>query len=179
MNGYDPDDLRTHHRAWRRALEIARDSCRLPSGVDERTYWEHELKVFDRTMGAICGDPGGVPICEVKVVRQIAAAPSEHPEGPGNWWGEFNPWQHHAVHVPVDDLARALGHDRVPDYWLAYSSRLDGYLLRQPGGEILAGVRYGSCESEYLSPAAFSPEQQGALRALAERAEAELAAPRP
>ena len=179
MSGYDPDDLRTHQRAWRRGLEIARDSCRIPSGVDERKYWEHEIKVFDRTMEAICGEPGGAPICDVKVVRQIAAAPAEHADGPGSWWGEFNPWQYHAVHVPVDGLAKALGHDRVPEYWLAYSSRLDGYLLRQPGGELLAGVRYGPYENNYLSPSAVSPEQQEALRSLAERAEEEPEGPRP
>jgi len=67
-------------------------------------------------------------------------------------------------------LLRPFGHDLVPQQWLAYSFRLDGYLLRQPGGEFLVGLRYGSYESDYLSPAAFSPDQQKALRALAERA---------
>lgn len=69
MSGYDPDDLRTHSRNWRQALEIARDSCRLPSESDDRAYWEHEIKVFDRTMKGLLGDLDGAPITDVKLVR--------------------------------------------------------------------------------------------------------------
>lgn len=171
MSGYDPDDLRTHGRAWRRALEIARDSCRLPSGADDRSYWEHEIKVFDRTMKGLLGGLDGAPITDVKLVRGIPSEPARHPDGPGKWWGEFNPWHWEAIYVPVEELAAALGHERVPVQWLSHSARLDGYLLRQPGGEYLVGVRYGSDGGEYLTPAAFAPAQQEALRALAESAE--------
>jgi len=42
-------DIKTHYSAWREALVIARDNAevKLPD-IDDRSYWEHEIKALDR-----------------------------------------------------------------------------------------------------------------------------------
>ena len=48
------EDLVTHHRAWRNALEIARDTALGSThDFDDRGYWEHEIKAFDRTFNTL------------------------------------------------------------------------------------------------------------------------------
>lgn len=48
--GFDLNDLITHRLAWREALVFARDNAAPASAdQDDRSYWEHELAVFDRT----------------------------------------------------------------------------------------------------------------------------------
>jgi NTP pyrophosphatase (non-canonical NTP hydrolase) len=49
-------DLLTHYNSWRKALIIARDNA-TPATVDsdDRSYWQHELNVFDRTFAIING----------------------------------------------------------------------------------------------------------------------------
>lgn len=42
----DLDDLFSHRSAWGDALFIARDKA---TSDDDRSYWEHEIKVFNRT----------------------------------------------------------------------------------------------------------------------------------
>lgn len=164
MTGYDPDDLRTHQTAWRKALEIARDG----SDADDRSYWEHEIEVFDRTLMAITGGPNGNRIRELKAGTEPAREPKEHPDGYGKWWHDHNPWAQNAIYVPVGELARALGHPDVPEHWLAYSGRLDAYILPQPNGFLHAGVRYGTAGEQYLSPNTYSKLAQEELLRLAD-----------
>lgn len=44
-----PEDFYTHQRAWRDAI-VGMMNLAKPAGVDhdDRAYWEHELKAFDR-----------------------------------------------------------------------------------------------------------------------------------
>lgn len=50
----DFSDLITHRAAWRHALEIARDNAEVRApDIDDRAYWERELRVFDRTIGTL------------------------------------------------------------------------------------------------------------------------------
>lgn len=48
------DDLKTHKDAWRNA--IARQ-CEPFGSDDDGSYWDHELKVFDRTFAALSSPP--------------------------------------------------------------------------------------------------------------------------
>lgn len=50
-----PDDLFSHEDAWRSAIEEMRDNApsKTEDGNDDRSYWEHELNVFDRTWGRL------------------------------------------------------------------------------------------------------------------------------
>lgn len=49
-----PDDLFSHQDAWRRALELLRDTAEVtPPDIDDRAYWQHELDVFDRVFAAL------------------------------------------------------------------------------------------------------------------------------
>lgn len=51
----DPfEDLKTHRRIWRNALEGMRDTAP-PSAedFDDRGFWEHEIRAFDRTFDAL------------------------------------------------------------------------------------------------------------------------------
>lgn len=50
-----PDDLFSHESAWRSAIEEMRDNApsHTEDGNDDRSYWEHELAVFDRTWTAL------------------------------------------------------------------------------------------------------------------------------
>jgi hypothetical protein len=44
-----PDDLFSHEEAWRSALVIAKNHAeQSPPDIDDKSYWEHEIKVFDR-----------------------------------------------------------------------------------------------------------------------------------
>lgn len=44
-----PDDFFTHKHSWRAALEFARDNSAFKTeDSDDRAYWEHELRAFDR-----------------------------------------------------------------------------------------------------------------------------------
>lgn len=93
--------------------------------------------------------------------------PEEHPDGPGGWWPASNPWHARAIYLPVEDLSLALGHESVPSHWMDYGTRLDAYLLPQPSGSILAGVRYGPGGADYLSPWCEDSTVQEALREIA------------
>jgi len=45
-----PGNVITHRRAWRKALEIARDAAEVsPPDINDHAYWEHEIRAFDRT----------------------------------------------------------------------------------------------------------------------------------
>ncbi|WP_334043574.1 hypothetical protein [Burkholderia ambifaria] len=71
-----PDDFRTHHFVWREGLVIARDTAIVqPPDVDDRAYWEHELKAYDRAFAAI----GIKPVQELPaigiVTGNVAGAP--------------------------------------------------------------------------------------------------------
>ncbi|KVV07447.1 hypothetical protein [Burkholderia ubonensis] len=49
-----PDDFLTHHASWREALVIARDRAIVqPPDVDDRSYWDHELRAYDRAFASI------------------------------------------------------------------------------------------------------------------------------
>ncbi|MCA8228231.1 hypothetical protein [Burkholderia vietnamiensis] len=56
--GAIPDEFRTHHAAWHKALGIARDQAivRAPD-VDDKAYWEHELRAFDRAFASVGIEP--------------------------------------------------------------------------------------------------------------------------
>jgi hypothetical protein len=52
--GAIPDDFMTHREAWRKALETARDHAKVSApDVDDKAYWERELRAFDRAFAAI------------------------------------------------------------------------------------------------------------------------------
>lgn len=48
------EDLATHYRAWRVALMHAmRSADPKTEDTDDRGWWRHEIKVFDRTVAAL------------------------------------------------------------------------------------------------------------------------------
>lgn len=48
------EDCRTHERAWRSALELAKARAVVePPDLDDQSYWQHEIKAFDRTFAAL------------------------------------------------------------------------------------------------------------------------------
>ncbi|MCA8228313.1 hypothetical protein [Burkholderia vietnamiensis] len=52
--GAIPEDFRTHHASWREALVIAHDNARVQApDVDDRGYWAHELRAYDRAFASI------------------------------------------------------------------------------------------------------------------------------
>lgn len=52
--GAIPEDFRTHHASWREALVIAHDNARVQSpDVDDKGYWAHELRAYDRAFASI------------------------------------------------------------------------------------------------------------------------------
>jgi PTH2 family peptidyl-tRNA hydrolase len=57
-----PEDFITHRVSWRNAIIAARDAAPLPTeDQDDRGYWEHELKAFDRAYAE-----AGIPCEEVE-----------------------------------------------------------------------------------------------------------------
>lgn len=47
-------DLITHRSAWRNALKIAQQHAEVKApDIDDKAYWAHELRAFDRTFQAI------------------------------------------------------------------------------------------------------------------------------
>lgn len=44
------EDLRTHRDAWRGAIA---DKCTPFGSDDDGSYWDHELRAFDRTFDAL------------------------------------------------------------------------------------------------------------------------------
>lgn len=42
------EDLFTHRQSWRSALIEARDNAKASDDSDDGSYWEHEIRVFDR-----------------------------------------------------------------------------------------------------------------------------------
>lgn len=44
-----PDDLFSHRSAWHHGLTILRDTAEM----EDKSYWQHEIKVFDRTFNAL------------------------------------------------------------------------------------------------------------------------------
>ncbi|MEX3555681.1 MAG: hypothetical protein VB131_03395 [Burkholderia gladioli] len=54
------DDFISHHGSWREALVIARHHARVaPPDVDERTYWDREIRVYDEAFGGY--SPNSIP----------------------------------------------------------------------------------------------------------------------
>jgi hypothetical protein len=44
-------DLGTHRRAWRTSLLASMRRAKYdPPDIDDRSYWEHEIEVFDRVL---------------------------------------------------------------------------------------------------------------------------------
>lgn len=75
-------------------------------------------------------------------------------------WHFDNPWRQKAVYVPLPLLV-PINHQRFSDF----GDKVDAYLLEQPDGSILAGIRYGEKPEQYL---ALSPMILGNTRALLE-----------
>jgi hypothetical protein len=49
-----PDDLFSHKYAWLYALQAARDTALVdPPNINDRSYWVHEIKVFQRVYAAL------------------------------------------------------------------------------------------------------------------------------
>jgi len=94
-------------------------------------------------------------------------------------WHEHNPWGDRAVYVPVEEMANCVagGTIRLPDgsiegrtaefvliHWQEqFGHRLDAYILPQPSGRHLLGVRFGPEGPQYLSSEAGDPEKVEAL----------------
>ncbi|CAJ6611449.1 Uncharacterised protein [Burkholderia pseudomallei] len=54
------DDFVSHFGSWREALVIARDQARVvPPDVDDKTYWEREIRAYDEAFGAY--SPSTIP----------------------------------------------------------------------------------------------------------------------
>ncbi len=50
----DFNDLITHRASWRNALVIARDHAEVRDpDINDKAYWEHEIRAFDRTLGVL------------------------------------------------------------------------------------------------------------------------------
>ncbi len=48
------EDIRTHRMNWKRAMEIVRDGCPLPTeDQDDRSYWEHQIRSLDKAADAL------------------------------------------------------------------------------------------------------------------------------
>ncbi|MEH2517393.1 hypothetical protein V1279_002966 [Bradyrhizobium sp. AZCC 1610] len=76
-------------------------------------------------------------------------------------WHFDNPWRDKAIYVPLAHLV-PINHQR---YQADLGDKLDAYLLPQPDGTFVAGIRYGKEGEQYISP---SPMVLGDTRALAE-----------
>ncbi|PRD96816.1 hypothetical protein C6P88_02590 [Burkholderia contaminans] len=52
--GSIPDGFRSNREAWRLALTIARDLAKVHGpDVDDKAYWEHEIRAFDRAFASV------------------------------------------------------------------------------------------------------------------------------
>jgi len=96
-----------------------------------------------------------------------------------HYWREHNPYDDAAVYVPLEEMAECVAGGwiglgdgttvrKTPEFvysrWIEqYGERLDAYVLPQPNGRHLLGVRYGSEGSQYLSSEAGDPEKVEAL----------------
>jgi len=82
-------------------------------------------------------------------------------------WSEHNRFADEIVYVPVWELAACCegGTVRLPygevvpydvplvlEEWHGSGDKLDGYILPRPDGQHSIGIRYGTGDSEYLSP---------------------------
>jgi hypothetical protein len=48
------EDLLSHRDPWRKAMVIAKTHAEFaPPEVDDRSYWDHQLRAFDRTFDAL------------------------------------------------------------------------------------------------------------------------------
>lgn len=100
-----------------------------------------------------------------------------------------NPWSN-AIPVPIEELAechaglgrmcaRYLGVDqfgsevketftltreKVLEHWGTAGDKLDAYILPQPSGYHCIGIRYGSEDQDYLSPAGDKEKVQDLLK---------------
>lgn len=55
-----PHDFYTHRKAWRKALEIAEiNGRRERPDIDDKAYWRHELRAFDRAFNSLPPAPEG------------------------------------------------------------------------------------------------------------------------
>lgn len=77
-------------------------------------------------------------------------------------WHFDNPWRSKAIYVPLDLLV-PINANR---YRADLGDKLDAYLLRQPDGSLLAGIRYGKEPHQYLS---LSSHILGDTKSLAEK----------
>ena len=60
-----PHDFTTHRDSWRSAIEGMRDTAAERGDEANRSYWDHELRAFDRAhleLEAAQKDPGNLPI---------------------------------------------------------------------------------------------------------------------
>lgn len=66
-------------------------------------------------------------------------------------WNDFNPWARTCIYISYDEMREILGQNLQDETLAAYGSRLDAYILPQPGGTYCFGIRYGAEPGEYLS----------------------------
>ncbi|ERJ38767.1 hypothetical protein L810_6984 [Burkholderia sp. AU4i] len=95
--GSIPDGFRSNHEAWRLALNIALDRAkRQDPDVDDKAYWEHEIRAFDRAFESV-----GIRLPDAKLLhvteKQLEAvkaagfkvhlgSATDGPELNGRWW---------------------------------------------------------------------------------------------
>ncbi|VWC82153.1 hypothetical protein BLA39750_01283 [Burkholderia lata] len=61
--GSIPDAFRSNHEAWRLALTVAQDLAKVQGpDVDDKAYWEHEIRAFDRAFASV-----GIRLADGKV----------------------------------------------------------------------------------------------------------------
>lgn len=85
-----PDDLFSHEDAWRAAIEEMRDNApsKTEDGNDDRSYWQHELDVFNRTWALLRSPAGAGKVTDIQLEAYDAGyLPSA--SASVEWWQDY------------------------------------------------------------------------------------------
>lgn len=79
-------------------------------------------------------------------------------------WHDYNPWADTCLYIP--SIAEVMGHEYERKILIELGAKLDAYILPQPNGTYLFGIRYGKEGPDYLSPFIHTKEKQDCLEYL-------------
>jgi len=95
-----PDDFYSHKYAWLAALQIARDAAEVsPPDIDDKSYWEHEIKAFQRAYAELeSAAPKQAEPAEKRKLYECTGCGHLHEEKPSscdcceNHGNDYNGW---------------------------------------------------------------------------------------
>lgn len=71
-SGVVPDDFHSHRSAWRNALVIARERAKVsPPDVDDKAYWEHEIRAYDRAFDGLESDEQKRKLVDERILKVL------------------------------------------------------------------------------------------------------------